>query len=157
MEYPTLVMTVPLERAVVHELAHQWWYGLVGDDPWTAPWLDEGFASYAEQTLLGTLAATCQATPWPSDAARITLGMDWWREHPRQYAPTVYSRGACALGALRERLGPHRFDTMLRAYADAHRFGFSTVADFKAAAEAAAAQTKPPIDLAPFWREQRID
>src|SRR5262249_34311030 len=32
MEYPQIVFTNPEDRAVTHELAHQWWYGIVGDD-----------------------------------------------------------------------------------------------------------------------------
>lgn len=31
-----------------HEIAHQWWYGLVGSDQVYEPWLDEALASYAE-------------------------------------------------------------------------------------------------------------
>jgi hypothetical protein len=49
MEYPELVLAGDLGPVVVaHELAHQWWYGLVGDDQWTSPWLDEGFAEFAQ-------------------------------------------------------------------------------------------------------------
>ena len=50
MEYPQLSMvTDTLSRssyldAVIHETAHQWWYGVVGNDEVNAPWLDEGLA-----------------------------------------------------------------------------------------------------------------
>ena len=32
----------------VHEIAHQWWFGLVGNDQATEPWLDEALAVYSE-------------------------------------------------------------------------------------------------------------
>ncbi|HOM43918.1 MAG TPA: M1 family metallopeptidase, partial [Bacillota bacterium] len=32
----------------VHETAHQWWYGVVGNDQIDEAWLDEGFATYSE-------------------------------------------------------------------------------------------------------------
>src|SRR5260370_37309053 len=30
-----------------HEVAHQWWQGLVGSDPRRAPWVDEALAQYS--------------------------------------------------------------------------------------------------------------
>ncbi len=53
MEYPAFVMiSDALEkeeavRAVVHETAHQWWYGAVGSDPIENAWQDEGLAEYS--------------------------------------------------------------------------------------------------------------
>jgi hypothetical protein len=50
MEYPQLVL-YNLEPvwgvvAIRHELAHQWFYGLVGDDEYAAAWIDESSAQY---------------------------------------------------------------------------------------------------------------
>ncbi|MGI6176400.1 MAG: M1 family metallopeptidase [Christensenellales bacterium] len=60
MEYPNMVMVdtrlydagkeMELEYVVVHEVAHQWWYGVVGNDQVNEPWLDEALSEYA--TLL---------------------------------------------------------------------------------------------------------
>ncbi len=36
---------------VAHEVAHQWFYAGVGNDPYNEPWLDEGFAEYCEDIL----------------------------------------------------------------------------------------------------------
>ncbi|HEX7587107.1 MAG TPA: M1 family metallopeptidase, partial [Anaerolineae bacterium] len=35
------------EFAAVHEVAHQWWYGMVGDDQVNQPWVDESLAQYS--------------------------------------------------------------------------------------------------------------
>jgi hypothetical protein len=59
MEYPTLITTGGpwytsltgirgLEIVTIHELAHQWFYGLVGSNEHEWPFLDEGFTSYSE-------------------------------------------------------------------------------------------------------------
>jgi hypothetical protein len=63
MEYPTLITTggpwyLPwtgvraLEAVTVHELGHQWFYGLVATDEHAWPFLDEGLNSYAEALVL---------------------------------------------------------------------------------------------------------
>lgn len=57
MEYPTLIMiSSDIENhddymnVIVHETAHQWWYGMVGNDEYKYPWLDEALTEYS--TLL---------------------------------------------------------------------------------------------------------
>ena len=56
MEYPCLVMisdSLVAEgrmHTIVHETAHQWWYGVVGSDQIEEAWQDEGLAEYS--TLL---------------------------------------------------------------------------------------------------------
>ena len=37
-------------NVIIHETAHQWWYGLVGNDEYHYPWLDEALTEYS--TLL---------------------------------------------------------------------------------------------------------
>jgi len=39
--------TSQLRFIVAHEVAHQWWYALVGSDPVAEPWLDEALATYS--------------------------------------------------------------------------------------------------------------
>lgn len=54
MEYPTLIMiSNQIENqddylnVIVHETAHQWWYGMVGNDEFTYPWLDEALTEFS--------------------------------------------------------------------------------------------------------------
>ncbi len=156
MEYPTLVLTQPFAVAVVHEIAHQWWYGIVGDDEFDDPWLDEAFATWTEANHDGTAASLCAQARWLAPGDRVTNGMDFWEEHPREYAPTVYTQGSCALQALSDVLGADRFAALLKAYVAAHRFGWSTTQDFQEAAQQVASQLSPPVDLTSFWAEHRI-
>lgn len=57
MEFPNIVLISDaiteekdLNYVIVHEIAHQWWYGLVGNDQYNYAWIDEGMAEYS--TLL---------------------------------------------------------------------------------------------------------
>lgn len=55
MEYPSLIQITSrmslMGRALDHELAHQWFYGVIGFNETDEPWLDEGLTSYYEFRL----------------------------------------------------------------------------------------------------------
>ena len=65
MEYPTLVtagtnwlvspevtINTP-EEVTIHEIGHQWWYGIVGSNEFENAWMDEGLTTYAAARALG--------------------------------------------------------------------------------------------------------
>jgi aminopeptidase N len=149
MEHTGLIMTPPADFVVTHELAHEWWYALISDDQAQAPWLDEAFATYSEE------AAGAQAFPWcgrPGPAARlVTRGVAFFRGRGRLDYGAVYAEGACLLDVLRKRMGAARFESALRDYALANRYGWSTAAKFRAAMDAAS-----PVSLADLWRRYRV-
>jgi hypothetical protein len=75
MEYPTLITTdgpwwtpagvlVP-EIVTVHELGHQWFYGLVASDELSWPVLDEGLDEFAEIDAMGK---------WRGDGSLVDFG-----------------------------------------------------------------------------------
>lgn len=54
MEYPNLILVSDdinnlddYLNVIIHETAHQWWYGVVGNDEYTYPWLDEALTEYS--------------------------------------------------------------------------------------------------------------
>ena len=135
MEYPELVLTPARALVVRHEVAHQWWHGIVGSDEYAEPWLDESFATYAGVRLAGGIRG---CTP-PRGRPRLTASMaDFARRPHDDYRRVVYIGGACALTTLEQRLGRDRFDRLLREYVEEHRDGIATTADFVAAVRAAA-------------------
>ncbi|MER6397952.1 M1 family metallopeptidase [Kitasatospora sp. NPDC001603] len=152
MEYPGFVLDRVKTTALVHEIAHQWWYGIVGDDQYHQPWLDESFAEYATDLALGRDGADCWSrVAWSAPEERITNGMAYWDEHPDRYGVVVYDYGACALHDLRRLIGADAMARLLRGYTRAHWYGVSGTPAFLAAAGAAATE-----DLAPFWAAHRI-
>ena len=157
MEYPQFIMSDASAGVIVHEMAHQWWFGLDGDDEYTEPWLDEAFASYATDLYFGDSGGSCGPPNWPSDGARITNSMGYWDLHPSEYFTVVYGIGACALHALASLLGASVMATFLHDYAVEHALGWSTTDAFKVEAQAVASRLPDPIDLTSFWTTYRID
>jgi hypothetical protein len=128
IEYPSHVMQGPGTggRTTPHEIGHQWFYGLVGDDQGRDPWLDEGLASWAEARFLGTLGAfTSRAVP-AGARGRAGSPMTYW-EGRSSYYVGVYVQGVQALAAL----GPaDRVDCALRHYVARRAFTIATPASF---------------------------
>ncbi len=100
---------------IVHEVAHMWFYGMVGNSQFRDPWLDEAFASYAE---------TVTHTP-DEDELADDLGIpgsvggsmaDF--EDQDDYEDRVYSKGAAALGTARVQAGADAFDEAVRCYVE---------------------------------------
>lgn len=105
----------------VHETAHQWWFGLVGNDQAMAPWLDEAMATYSEELFYEKNYP--QISTWWSFRVE-DFGPSGWVDTDiyhgknfRTYANAVYLRGAQFLEALRGRIGDQAFFTFLKDYA----------------------------------------
>ncbi|GAB7105552.1 hypothetical protein JCM4814A_38660 [Streptomyces phaeofaciens JCM 4814] len=153
MEYPGFVLDLVSTTALTHEIGHQWWYGIVGDDEYTSPWLDESFTDYATDLALGKTGTGCwSSVSWASSAEKITNSMAYWDTHSSRYSTVVYGYGKCALHDLRRLIGETAMTKLLKDYATAHWYGVSTTAEFKAAAQAATT-----TDLTSFWTTHRIE
>jgi Peptidase family M1 domain len=155
MEYPTIIFTNPGKITISHELGHQYWYGIVGDDQFSSPWLDESFATWTSYLPFGGWKK-CPSYHWPSDDARITNDMAYWDAHRSEY-DTIYSGGGCLLANLADRFGLDRFVEILRGYAQDHWLGVASTQDFEAAIEAAAVADGLAFDPATYWDTWRVD
>jgi hypothetical protein len=119
----------------VHEIAHQWWYGLVGNDQAMEPWLDEMMATYSERIFY--------------EFNYPRYGDWWWQFRVDYFSPTgyvdtpiysggsfraytnaVYLRGAHFMEDLRVRMGDDNFYAFLKDYAARYSRGRVTTADF---------------------------
>ncbi|HEY1014492.1 MAG TPA: M1 family metallopeptidase, partial [Herpetosiphonaceae bacterium] len=142
---------------VAHEVAHQWWYGLVGNDIYRQPWLDESFAHYstvvATEDREGAGAAQAvyreaivrlydrgKAAGDPPAGLAITEYANF-----NSYYYAIYGKGAVFLATLREEIGDESFFGGMRAYYAAQRYGVSSRAAFQGAMETAAGRSLEPI------------
>jgi len=166
MEYPNIVFLARqfygpadadvLEYVAVHETAHQWWYGVVGNNQVEEAWLDEGLAEFSTllffekvrgrtaagtQSLLSLYAAYRQAEgdgvvlqrldAFPSDLA---------------YNALVYGKGCLLFIKLREEVGEETLLKILRTYYQRFAYRTATSRDFIRVAEEVSGQ-----DLSAFF------
>jgi hypothetical protein len=149
IEYPMHVFQGPgsAGRTTPHEVAHMWFYGLVGNDQGRDPWLDESLATWAEDRFEQALA-TLRATPIPPEGrGRVGEPMTYWEGRQGAYFRSVYVQGAQALAALGD---PDRVDCALRLYVARSAFRIARPPDLVAAARAVfpdAAATLAPFGI----------
>jgi hypothetical protein len=151
MEYPTLFLSAgewfalpalpSLSGAFVtaHELAHQWFQGILASNELRFPVLDEGLAQWAALDLMRTLYGAREGLlgvtfdrfeverllamrPTPSTAP----GYAAHEYGAGEYAASVYARAALALESIRRAHGRARFARALALYARNERFGHPT-------------------------------
>ncbi len=170
IEYPGIIVVAQglynqmngfFELATVHEVAHQWWYGLVGNDQVDEPWLDESLTNYSayhyyEEAEGRARAETIkqQVFERPYQLAREE---DWDRAvagpvesfSEREYGAIVYGKGPLFFDAVRERVGDEDFFTALRAYLEAHRYGIAYPEDLIKVFEETSGEQLD--DLYEFW------
>jgi aminopeptidase N len=135
-----------LEITIAHEVAHQWWYSLVGNNVQTEAWVDEAFASYSQVIYAGAIdgdaAAEEQLEGFRRTFAELRrVGRDAVVSQPspkiRSYYGVVYAKGALFFEALRLEIGDEAFDRFLKGYYSSQRYRVATGRDLLASAEAA--------------------
>jgi hypothetical protein len=120
-----------LTALAAHETAHQWWYGLVGNDPAEEPWLDEALCTYSE--LLYFENYFPEATDWwwtyrvdyygPQGTIDLSIyDIPDESGHYRAYRDSVYLNGATFMQAFRNLIGDQAFFAAIQAYADRYAY-----------------------------------
>lgn len=133
-----------LEGVVAHEVAHQWFYSLVGNDQIDEPWLDEALAQYATILYYNDVYDEQAAAGFRSSLERrwtrvgqadIPIGRPVRDYSVDEYSGIVYGRGPLFIAQLAETMGQQTFDEFLRDYATTYRWRIATGDDFKQLAE----------------------
>jgi aminopeptidase N len=126
-----------------HETAHQWWYGLVGNDQALEPWLDEAMCTYMEHVFYENVYTDYQTSTGESI-------VDWWWYYRvnfydpsgkvnsaiydfnlfRPYRDAVYLNGAKFFQDLRTLVGDEAFFAFLKDYANREANHIASADDF---------------------------
>lgn len=176
MEYPSLVFIEEeffntadnMGAAVVaHETAHQWFYGIVGNDEVREAWLDESLTDYATMAFLQekdpkrsqayirlrqgqSRAAEAYAKRGISAETSVAAFPDW-----KSYNELVYGRSGVMWWTLREAWGAERLNRLLRQYVSEHQYKLASGGQIKKLVSAAAGADATPFFE--YWLHVRLD
>ncbi|HNB80938.1 MAG TPA: M1 family aminopeptidase, partial [Chitinophagaceae bacterium] len=136
--YPNLAIIGPvptrseLQTVIIHEVGHNWFYGILGSNERDYPWMDEGINSYYEEkidnylkkkdtvqnvkrnalsldpALLYVLSARMHTDQGLNEAATAYT--------PLNYASVVYQKGGAMMRYLNSYLGDSAFDRSMKTY-----------------------------------------
>jgi hypothetical protein len=117
-----------------HEVAHQWWFALVGNDQAMEPWLDESLATYSEYVFFEQVYPE-ELDWWQESRLDQYLPLSGWVDRSiydlnSSYSEAVYLRGAEFLGGLRLRIGDEVFFDTLHYYSLIYSGRRATADDF---------------------------
>lgn len=143
-EYRGAPASIYMESTVAHEVGHQWFYGLVGDDQLDDPWLDEALTQFAtlqyyadeygpsgESGFRNSLEARWDGV----NRAEIPIGLPVAKYSGQEYGAIVYGRGPLFFVALQERMGQEVFDAFIREYTETLSWEIATPEALQSLAE----------------------
>ena len=184
MEYPNVTVIGAsgsdsgLETVIVHEVGHNWFYGILGSNERENAWMDEGINSFNETRYMVTKYGEDNSISFllgdsNNLAQRLELEDFKYRwidelsylfparfgvDQPIQchsnsltqlnYGAIVYKKTAAAFAMLQAHLGAARFDAAMQLYFDTWKFRHPSPKDLQACMEASSGE-----DLAWFFED----
>ncbi len=156
MEYPGLVMisssiTEPFDiaKVIVHEIAHQWWYAVVGNNEITEAWLDESLAEYSsllffeahseydatyEELVSDAFSSyVLYADMISSLSGKVNTSMllpVYEYNGDYEYSFMIYIRGVLMFDHLREIVGKEKLLSGLKKYYNGYKYQIGTTDGF---------------------------
>lgn len=142
MEYPQLVMVTSggnsYLEAVAHEVAHQWFYGVVGNNQIENAWMDEGLAEFLTSLYMDDAGTLPLAQSVKANYKTYTTYVDVlnnyyddvdisFRKLPdyrndNEYVVMTYVKGSLMFNTLYETMGKTKFMKALSDYFDQAMF-----------------------------------
>lgn len=159
MEYPCLSMISDAYSGdskrdiIVHETAHQWWYGVVGNNEVKYSWLDEALAEYSTMMFyenaegynytfngkradaLGAYMLYCET--YKNNGlgdTTMTRAINEY-EGETEYSYMIYVKGALMLDDVRNTIGTSAFTSGLKNYYSSNKYKIAEPQDLIGAIE----------------------
>ncbi|WP_238535187.1 M1 family metallopeptidase [Fictibacillus macauensis] len=142
MEYPGIVTAGTIYRqkkvslqakkdTIVHEIAHQWFYGVISNDPYHDAWLDEGMAVVATRLYSEKYPEPTSANPHRAPATRLTLPVNLpLNAYPANLQSAyIYGKASGYLWNLLQKNGSP--ETFLQSYYNRYRYKEVSSQEFK--------------------------
>lgn len=156
MEYPNLVFisnSVDTEteymKVIVHEIAHQWWYAVVGNNEIKEAWLDESLSEYSSalffehnekynisyddfvnEALSSYILYVDVIQTLRGDVnTKMNLAVNEYQSD-YEYSYMVYVKGVIMFDSLKNMVGEEKVVAGLKKYYENNKFKIATQSDF---------------------------
>jgi Peptidase family M1 domain len=149
MEYPTITLLgyvineLDFESLIVHELGHNWFYGILGSNERQLPWIDEGFNSFYELQYFQKKYTPEKYKEYYRDLGSKLVGLhnlsftDFYKIHYQKlarqncemplnlsadkydsnnYYYNIYFKTALGINMLKDHLGEQKFDSIMQSF-----------------------------------------
>jgi aminopeptidase N len=151
-----------LEFVIVHELAHQWWYGMVGNDEYREAWIDEPLTQYATleyyRQRYGQEEFDQLYNRYIKAGVNMFLQSGAGEDKPLNrsldqftnddYYVLIYNKGTMMYKDLNDQLGDEKFDKLLRTLFEKYKFKVISGENFIALVSEVAGK-----DMSEFFRK----
>ena len=171
MEYPNLVYIsdsisdyASYQNVIVHEIAHQWWYNLVGSNSFDNGWQDEGLTDYStalfyeknpqynqskDEIITNAVKnysffVDIYSSVYGKLDTSMTRALDEYPTSP-EYVYVAYVKSMLMFDSLRELIGDESFFKGLRLYFDQYCYKEATPKNLIACFEKATNQNLEPF------------
>lgn len=155
MEYPNLVMISDqcasqddYEYVIIHEIAHQWWYGVVGNNEYSHAWQDEGLTEFTtllfyqanisydknfDEMIRNTIKSyKTFVDVYTKINGKVETAMDRdlnaFDTEP-EYVQCTYTKGVIMFHTMREMVGERKFKKALKEYYKQYAYQNATPAE----------------------------
>lgn len=151
--------SISLVFVIAHEVAHQYFYNLIGNNQYQHAFLDEALANYtavlfieehygvtaANQMMDGYMVRPYLTALFGAEGDAIVDQPTGSFSSDTAYGRIIYGKGALGMHAIREEIGLEAFLAGLSLYLDQRLYDVATPADLLAAFEAASGENLHPL------------
>jgi len=152
VEYPGVIginsdiysQSIYLESTVVHEIGHQWFYNVLGNNQVNEPWLDEALVQYITGLyfldIYGESGWQGIRDSWISRWDRVNgdmipVGMPSDYYATNEYGAIIYGRGPLFIEVLSDTMSQQLFDVFLVEYYNSNKWKIADTDTFREIAE----------------------
>jgi len=156
MEYPSAVIIsdsitgqTDIAKVIVHEIAHQWWYAVVGNNEINEAWLDESLAEYSTTLFFENhaeydltyeelvseafsnyvlYADIVASTNKAINTSMLLAVNEYISEY--EYSYMIYVRGVLMFDSLRQVIGVNAIENGFKKYYSKYKFKIAKTDDF---------------------------
>ena len=155
MEYPSVVIVsdsianqFDLTKVIVHEIAHQWWYAVVGNNEINEAWLDESLTEYSTILFLSdhkeydvtyeelvseafanyTLFADIASTVHKKINTSMLLPVNKYNSE-YEYSYMIYVKGVLLFDSISQMVGKENIEKALKKYYKKFKFKIAKTDD----------------------------